>query len=80
MPVLSKPQREYKLRQIVRLYRFCILDELMDTTCNDEKCPGICVRAFCDYTAEVAPQEWNGRCGKCGTRTVMSALVLAGAD
>lgn len=40
--------------------------------------PGICMNPDCDYTAEVEPDEREGWCEECETRSVRSGIVLAG--
>ena len=40
--------------------------------------PAICMNEDCDYSTELEPDATKGWCECCQTRTVTSALVLAG--
>ena len=40
--------------------------------------PAICMNEDCDYSTELEPDATKGWCECCQTRTVASALVLAG--
>ena len=40
--------------------------------------PAICMNKYCDYSIELEPDATKGWCEYCKTRTVTSALVLAG--
>lgn len=40
---------------------------------------GICMNEGCDYTTEYEPDQDRGFCECCGTATVKSGLILAGA-
>lgn len=53
---------------------YALLDDLID----DSICPGICMNPNCDHTCDVEPDCANGYCEECGTRSIMSALMLAG--
>ena len=44
----------------------------------DDVAPGICMNPDCDYTTEVEPDQREGWCEECGTRSVRSGIVLAG--
>jgi hypothetical protein len=54
------------------------VDEMIRAVRNDAIVPGICMNVGCHYTTGVAPDEDHGYCERCGTRTVKSALRLAG--
>jgi hypothetical protein len=76
--VLSKPEREAKLKKLAELEGFETVDEMFDAAVTDAVCPGICINLACDYTTEVEPDQRRGYCENCGTQTVQSCLVLAG--
>jgi len=40
--------------------------------------PGICINEDCSYTCDVEPDQTQGHCENCNTKTVSSCLVLAG--
>lgn len=44
----------------------------------DEVVPGICMNPDCTYTSEVEPDQTEGWCEECETRSVRSGIVLAG--
>lgn len=50
---------------------------LIDATFNSTS-PGICMTENCSYTTEVEPDQGRGYCEHCGTKTVQSALWIAG--
>jgi hypothetical protein len=79
MSALTKPERQAKLQRLAELLGFKTIDEMFDAAVSDTACPGICINAWCEYTATVRPDEQAGYCQRDGTKTVQSALVLAGA-
>jgi hypothetical protein len=79
MAALTKAERQAKLQRLAELLGFNAIDEMFDAAVSDTACPGICINLWCDYIATVAPDEQAGYCGRDGTDTVQSALVLAGA-
>ena len=44
----------------------------------DSVAPSICMNDYCDYTAEMEPDQREGWCEECETNTMQSCLVLAG--
>jgi hypothetical protein len=52
--------------------------EYIDSYALDDVAPGICMNPDCDYTAEVEPDQTEGWCEECETRSVRSGVVLAG--
>ena len=52
--------------------------EYIDSYALDDVAPGICMNPDCDYTAEVEPDQTEGWCEECCTRSVRSGVVLAG--
>jgi ribosomal protein L40E len=50
--------------------------ELINRYLFKEACPAICMR--CGIIAEKPPDTLEGRCPKCDSDTMRSALVLAG--
>ena len=67
-----------KLDELVDAESFDSLDNLLLAVISDSVSPGICMNPGCRYTTEVEPDQSQGYCEICGTRTVKSALVLAG--
>jgi hypothetical protein len=68
---------EDKLRNLAGIYGLD-RDSLIETYVLDSVVPGICTNDGCDYAAEYEPDQDGGWCEECGTRTVASALILAG--
>ena len=75
---LSERERRVKLVKLAAIEGFASTDELLADAIYDSACPGICTRLDCDYTREVEPDQDEGYCEACQTRTVQSALMLAG--
>ena len=67
-----------KLINIAEIEGFKDTHDLIEAYYTDSAVPGICMNPDCDYTVEVEPDQTQGFCEKCGTKTVVSALVLAG--
>ena len=40
--------------------------------------PGVCMNPDCDFTADYEPDQREGWCEECATRSVRSGIVLAG--
>lgn len=53
-------------------------DDLIVEFALEELVPAICTNGGCDYSTEYAPDQIEGWCERCATRSVASALVLAG--
>ena len=66
-----------KLRRLANLegFRFCV--DFIHAQSEDGDAAGICVNRRCSFTAYVDSKEEKGRCGACGTNTVVSGLRLA---
>jgi hypothetical protein len=79
MPALTNSERQAKLQRLAELLGFKTIDEMFDAVLSDTACPGICINPWCEYTATVAPDENAGFCQNDGTKSVHSALILAGA-
>lgn len=54
------------------------VSEFVEEYALDDVAPGICMNPDCDYTTEVEPDQREGWCEECGTRSVRSGVVLAG--
>jgi len=67
-----------KLQIMVNKYGFNDEYELIEDYINDGVVPGICMNEDCYFTAEYEPDQENGWCEDCETKTVKSAMVLAG--
>jgi hypothetical protein len=52
--------------------------EFIEEYALDSAVPGICMNPDCGYTTEIEPDEREGWCEECGTRSVRSGIVLAG--
>ena len=66
-----------KLDQLAEIEGLSI-SEILEQGTFDGTCFGICTNPNCDYTTEVEPDQGHGHCEVCGTKTVSSALMLAG--
>ena len=75
---LSERERRVKLEMLAESQEFASTDEILADTVYDSAFPGISTRHGCDYTCEVEPDQDEGYCEECKTRTVQSALMLAG--
>jgi hypothetical protein len=71
------PQKNEKLERLAEEYGITP-DELVLEFGTDSIVPGICMNDGCDFTAEYEPDQREGWCEECDTRSVASALVLAG--
>lgn len=52
--------------------------EFIEEYALDDVVPGICMNPDCDFTADYEPDQREGWCEECGTRSVQSGIVLAG--
>jgi hypothetical protein len=76
---MLKVERLAKLRKLAEAYGHDTIEELLEMAALDDTiAPGICIKAYCNYTCECDPTETEGFCENCDTLTVQSALVLAG--
>ena len=76
--VLSQQECEAKLAILTESEGFDDTEALLEAAALDSISPGICTMPNCDYTTDVEPDARGNSCEACGTRTVQSALVLAG--
>jgi len=67
-----------KLETLRRIEGYASVISMLETATYDGVCPGICVNKDCDYTTSVEPDQGAGHCENCNTKTVKSALMLAG--
>jgi hypothetical protein len=74
---LSPEERQKKLERLAEFEGFGDVTEMLEAASFDSVNPGICVNSWCDYTAETEPDQREGHCEACGTKTVQAALVLA---
>lgn len=65
-----------KLVELAEAEGYDDIVDLLEEATHDSVCPGICMT--CDYTAFVESDCDTGWCANCETRTVKSALILAG--
>ncbi len=78
MPTPAEANAEAsKLDQLASTWGM-LVSELIQTYALDEVVPGICMNPGCTHSSEVEPAERKGWCEECETRSVTSALVLAG--
>ena len=75
---IQKEAREKKLRTLCEAEGFDSIDAMLEAAAFDSVSPGICVKADCNGTVEVEPDQDRGWCPVCGDNTVASALILAG--
>lgn len=66
-----------KLDQLAEHFGLTVTSFIEDYALEDVV-PGICMNPHCDYTAEYEPDQREGWCEECETRSVRSGIVLAG--
>jgi hypothetical protein len=76
--VERRNQRAEKLQALAEEHESTVVDELLEEYVHESAVPGICMNDGCDFTAEYEPDQREGWCEECNTRSVTSALVLAG--
>lgn len=54
------------------------VNEFVEEYALDDVVPGICMNLGCDYTTDIEPDQREGWCEECETRSVRSGIVLAG--
>jgi len=67
-----------KLKKLMEIEGYDDVVKLIQDGLADSVCPGICMNADCDFTAEFERDQERGYCEICGTNTVKSALILVG--
>jgi hypothetical protein len=67
-----------KLETLRRIEGYASVMDMLETATYDSVCPGICSNKGCNYTTSVEPDQDAGHCENCNTKTVKSALILAG--
>jgi hypothetical protein len=67
-----------KLMRIARDEGYPDVIDFLEDQAFDSVCMGICTNPGCDYTSHVEPDQAHGYCEMCDTRTVASALIVAG--
>jgi hypothetical protein len=77
MSKITKENKE-KLDALVKAEGFDSTEALLEKYVFDSVVPAICVNPNCTYTTEMEPDQAGGHCEVCGTKTVVSCLVLAG--
>jgi len=78
MPTPAEANHEAsKLDCLARTWSLTVA-EFIETYALDEVVPGICMNQDCDYVAEVEPDQREGFCEECSTRSIRSGLILAG--
>ncbi|HEX4960624.1 MAG TPA: hypothetical protein VF173_07275 [Thermoanaerobaculia bacterium] len=70
-------QEASKLDELVSIWGLSI-PEFIESYALDSVVPGICMNPDCSSTAEVEPDQREGWCEECSTRSVRSGIVLAG--
>lgn len=76
--VLSQQECDDKLAILTESEGYDDPLALLEAAAFDSVSAGICTMPNCDYTTDVEPDARGNPCEVCGTRTVQSALVLAG--
>jgi len=54
------------------------IEELAQTILSDSVSPAICMNEGCDFTCEMEPDQDAGDYEECRTKSMQSALILAG--
>ena len=67
-----------KLLQIIEDEGFETELELLEEYHDRSIVPGICMNEGCNFTAYYEPDQDKGYCDLCGTKTVVSCLILGG--
>jgi hypothetical protein len=67
-----------KLNTLADFEGFSNSDELLANAIFESVVPGICMNKGCNATYNYEPDQRNGYCDECQTRTVESCLSLAG--
>jgi hypothetical protein len=75
MAVLSLSKS--KLKKLCSILDVADPEDLIEPSERDNVSPAICMNEGCNFTCEMETDEARGRCPKCGTNTMKSALVLA---
>lgn len=70
-------QKAEKLQALAEEYGLKA-DDLLEEYASDSVVPGICMNDGCGFTADYEPDQREGWCDECETRSVTSALILAG--
>ena len=77
MPTAADVTETSKLDQLASAWGLSV-PQLIDLCALDDVAPGICMNPGCTYSTEVEPDQSAGWCEDCETRSVRSALILAG--
>jgi len=67
-----------KIETLLEIEGYDNLDEFINEKAFDSIVPGICINEGCNATYEYEPDQDQGWCGECETKTVQSALILLG--
>ena len=67
-----------KLMRICEAEGFATVDDLLVLLTVDNLCPAICMTEGCDHISPMESDQEEGYCEKCGGKTMVSVLVLAG--
>ena len=66
-----------KLVELAEIWGMSV-EGLLQAYATDSLAPAICMNAECDFATEYEPDQREGWCEECRTKTVTSAFVLAG--
>lgn len=72
---LSNP----KLQKLAEIEGYADPLNLLEDNAIDSVIPAICMNEDCDLTEGMEPDQDRGFCDNCGTQSMKSCLVLAGA-
>lgn len=67
-----------KLNRLAELEGYEDSMDMLEDATFDSIVPAICTNEFCDYTTQMEPDQAEGHCEICGTKTVVSCLILGG--
>ena len=71
------PKRSDKLAKLAEIEGIDLRDtEQVGSIVIDSVNPGICMNDGCEYTTQVEPDQAEGYCEECKTKTVMSLAML----
>ena len=80
MRAMTPAEANFEASKLDRLAECCGLtvNSFIEEFALESVVPGICMNPDCDYTAHYEPDQREGWCEECGTRSVRSGIALAG--
>ena len=71
-------ERRAKLATLMEIEGYDSIEQLAEAVLFDAVSPAICMSEGCDFTCEMEPDQDAGFCEECRTKSMQSALILAG--